>query len=186
VTETQKIKLAVNVSPDGRSFQETDVPVAPERQILIAAIGPAWRPEEDYATAIADLLEARELPSGVSNVDFGTGAIGIAYEVMRGYDALVLIDIEAGESGVRTLSVAEVDELQVDGAVEDGQELEPNAMDADTVLRFIKYIGGWPGRIFTIGAQATAETDAPAAGLPVGPGDAVELLMATVEDLQHA
>jgi hydrogenase maturation protease len=186
VSETQKIKLAVNVSPDGRSFQEAEVPVAPERQILIAAIGPAWRPEEDYATAVADLIEARELPSGVSNVDFGTGAIGIAYEVMRGYDALVLIDIEAGESGVRALSVAEVDEQQVDGAVEDGQELEPNGMDSETVLRYIKYIGGWPGRIFTVGAASSADDDSASGGSPAGPGDAVELLMATVEDLQHA
>jgi hydrogenase maturation protease len=186
VSETQKIKLAVNVSPDGKSFQETETPVAPERQILIAAIGPAWRPEEDYATAVADLIEARELPSGVSNVDFGTGAIGIAYEVMRGYDALVLIDIAAGESDVRALSVTEVDEQGVDAAIEDGQELEPNGMDADTVLRFIKYIGGWPGRIFTVGAASSDEPDSGAGGAPVGPGDAVELVMATVEDLQHA
>ncbi len=186
MSETQKIKLAVNVSPDGKSFQETDVPVAPERQILIAAIGPAWRPEEDYATAVADLIEARELPSGVSNVDFGTGAIGIAYEVMRGYDALVLIDIAAGESDLRALSVAEVDEREIDASIEDGQELEPNAMDADTVLRFIKYIGGWPGRIFTVGAGEPAEGDPQTGAAKVGPSDAVELLMATVEDLQHA
>jgi hydrogenase maturation protease len=186
VSEPQKIKLAVNVSPDGRSFQETETPVAPERQILIAAIGPAWRPEEDYATAVADLIEARELPSGVSNVDFGTGAIGIAYEVMRGYDALVLIDIEAGESGVRALSVSEVDEQAVDARIEDGQELEPNGMDVETVLRYIKYIGGWPGRIFTVGAAAPNADETEPGGLPVGPGDAVELLMATVEDLQHA
>jgi len=186
VSEKQKIKLAVNVSPDGRSFQETETPVAPERQILIAAIGPAWRPEDDYATAVADLIEARELPSGVSNVDFGTGAIGIAYEVMRGYDALVLIDIDAGESGVRALSVSEVAEETVDGAVEDGQELEPNGMDAETVLRYIKYIGGWPGRIFTVGAAASAAGESVAAAAPVGPDDAVALLMATVEDLQHA
>jgi hydrogenase maturation protease len=184
VSETQKIKLAVNVSPDGRSFQETDVPVAPERQILIAAIGPAWRPEEDYATAVADLIEARALPSGVSNVDFGTGAIGIAYEVMRGYDALVLIDIAAGESSTRALSVTEIPEESVDGAVEDGQELEPNGMDAETVLRYIKYIGGWPGRIFAVGAAAPGESGGD--GAPAGPDDAVALLMATVEDLQNA
>lgn len=185
MNEPQKIKLAVNVSPDGKSFQEAETPVAPERQILIAAIGPAWRPEDDYATAIADRIEAMELPSGVSNVDFGTGAIGIAYEVMRGYDALVLIDIDAGDGDLRALSVAEVDEQAVDGGVEDGQELEPNGMDADTVLRFIKYIGGWPGRIFTVGASA-ADDSVDATASSAGPDDAVALLMATVEDLQHA
>ena len=186
MSETQKVKLAVKVSPDGKSFQETETPVAPERQILIAAIGPAWRPEEDYATAVADLLDARELPSGVSTVDFGTGAIGIAYEVMRGYDALVLIDIDAGESDVRALSVTEADEREVDAAIEDGQELEPNGMDVDTVLRFIKYIGGWPGRVFMVGAAPLGGEQSPSGATPSGPGDAVDLVMATVEDLQNA
>ena len=32
----------------------------------------------------------RELPAGVHVMDFGTGGLDLAYEVMRGYDALML------------------------------------------------------------------------------------------------
>ena len=42
---------------------------------------------------MAQRLEERELPAGVSVFDFGTGGLDLAYEVMRGYDALVIVDI---------------------------------------------------------------------------------------------
>ena len=52
-------------------------------------------------------LEQRELPEGVVVLDFGTGGLDLAYEVMRGYDALVLVDVsrQGGEPG--TLYVME-------------------------------------------------------------------------------
>ena len=42
-------------------------------------------------------------------MDFGTGGLDLAYEVMRGYDALVLVDVsrQGGEPG--TLYVIEPD-----------------------------------------------------------------------------
>ena len=47
--------------------------------------------------------------------DFGTGGLDLAYEVMRGYDALILVDVsrQGGEPG--TLYVMEPDEDDVDG-----------------------------------------------------------------------
>ena len=52
------------------------------------------------------------VPSGVTVMDFGTGGLDLAYEVMRGYDALVLLDAsrQGGEPG--TLYVMEP---QLDG-----------------------------------------------------------------------
>ena len=48
-------------------------------------------------------------------MDFGTGGLDLAYEVMRGYDALVLVDVsrQGGEPG--TLYVMEPDEDDIDG-----------------------------------------------------------------------
>ena len=48
------------------------------------------------------MLEARELPRRRdASMDFGTGGLDLAYEVMRGYDALVLVDVsrQGGEPG---------------------------------------------------------------------------------------
>ena len=62
-------------------------------QILVAAIGNAWMRDDGFGIHVAKRLEDRELPQGVGVFDFGTGGLDLAYEVMRGYDALVLVDV---------------------------------------------------------------------------------------------
>jgi len=56
-------------------------------------VGNAWMRDDGFGGEVAKRLEARELPSDVAVFDFGTGGLDLAYEVMRGYDALVLVDV---------------------------------------------------------------------------------------------
>ena len=62
-------------------------------QILIAGVGNAWLRDDGFGGEVVRRLTARELPAGVIVEDFGTGGLDLAYEVMRGYDALILIDV---------------------------------------------------------------------------------------------
>ena len=57
--------------------------------------------DDGFGGHVAKALDERELPAGVSVLDFGTGGLDLAYEVMRGYDALVLVDVsrQGGEPG---------------------------------------------------------------------------------------
>ena len=84
-------------------------PAVGRRNILVAAVGNLWRRDDGFGGAVAKRLRERELPQGVEVADFGTGGLDLAYEVMRGYDALVLVDIsrQGGEPG--TLYVMEAD-----------------------------------------------------------------------------
>ncbi len=86
-------------------------------------------------------------------MDAGTGGLDLAYEVMRGYDALVILDVskQGGEPG--TLYVMEPDEESVPGGIEDGDVINPHAMDPQTVLRFVKSVGAWPGRVVVIACE---------------------------------
>ena len=61
-----------------------------EKQILVAGIGNTWLRDDGFGGEVVKRLGERELPAGVTVVDFGTGGLDLAYEVMRGYDALVL------------------------------------------------------------------------------------------------
>jgi hydrogenase maturation protease len=88
--------------------------------------------------------------------DFGTGGLDLAYEVMRGYDALVLIDISQQGEPPGTLYVMEPDPAEVEGGIEDGETINPHAMDPQTVLRFVKTVGGWPGKVVVIACEPTA------------------------------
>ena len=48
---------------------------------------------------------------------------------------------------------------EVDGKIEDGQMLDPHGMDPQTVLRFVKYVGGWPGRVFVVACEPQTVED---------------------------
>ena len=72
---------------------------------------------------------------------------------MRGYDALVLVDVsrQGGEPG--TLYVMEPDEEDIAAGIEDGEMLDPHGMDPQTVLRFVRAVGGWPGKVIVIACE---------------------------------
>jgi hydrogenase maturation protease len=159
------------------------------KQILVAGIGNAWLRDDGFGGEVAKALTERELPEGVSVMDFGSGGLDLAYEVMRGYDALILIDVsrQGGEAG--TLYVMEADAEDVDGQIEDGQMLNPHGMDPETVLRFVKYVGGWPGRVMVIACEPETVED-----VGLGLSDSVkasvsraaDLVVETVRELQGA
>jgi hydrogenase maturation protease len=123
------------------------------RSILVAGVGNAWLRDDGFGGEVARRLSERELPGGVSVMDAGTGGLDLAYEVMRGYDGLVIIDVskQGGEPG--TLYVMEPDEAEVQGGIEDGEVINPHGMDPQTVLRFVKSIGAWPGRVVVIACE---------------------------------
>jgi hydrogenase maturation protease len=129
------------------------------QQILVAGVGNAWLRDDGFGGEVAKVLEQRELPDGVRVMDFGSGGLDLAYEVMRGYDALVLVDVsrQGGTPGTLYVMEAEVDD--VDGQIEDGQMLNPHAMDPQTVLRFVKYVGGWPGRVLVVACEPEVVED---------------------------
>ena len=123
------------------------------RQILVAGVGNAWLRDDGFGGAVANALGGRELAAGVRVMDFGSGGLDLAYEVIRGYDALILLDVSRQGEAPGTLYVMEASEEDVEGAIEDGQLIDPHGMDPQTVLRFVKYVGGWPGRVFVIACE---------------------------------
>jgi len=156
-------------------------------KILVAGIGNAWLSDDGFGGEVAKRLEARELPAGVAVFDFGTGGLDLAYEVMRGYDALVLVDVsrQGGEPG--TLYLMEPDEDEVNAGIEEGEQIDPHGMDPQTVLRFVKTMGGWPGKVIVIACEPDV-VEAMGIGLSdsvAGSVDkAVEVVLQQVEELR--
>jgi len=157
------------------------------RKILIAGVGNAWLRDDGFGGEVARRLERRALGEGVAVMDAGTGGLDLAYEVMRGYDALVILDVsrQGGEPG--TLYVMEPDEEEVQGSIEDGELINPHGMDPQTVLRFVKSAGAWPGRVVVIACEP-ADVEQMGWGLSEQVTDAVEravdLVVETIEELR--
>jgi hydrogenase maturation protease len=163
------------------------VTAAIEKQILVAGIGNAWLSDDGFGGEVVKRLDARELPPGVTVTDFGTGGLDLAYEVMRGYDGLVLVDIsrQGGEPG--TLYVMEPDEDDIAAGIEDGEMIDPHGMDPQTVLRFVRAVGGWPGKVVVIACEP-AVVEEMGIGLSPDVGAAVDhavaLVATTIDELR--
>ncbi len=157
------------------------------KRILVAGIGNAWLRDDGFGGEVVRRLESRELPEGAAVFDFGTGGLDLAYEVMRGYDALVLIDVsrQGGEPG--TLYVMEAQKEDVEAGIEDGQMINPHAMDPQTVLRFVKTLGAWPGKVVIVACEP-AQVEEMGMGLSAEVQSAVDaavgLVIETIEELR--
>jgi hydrogenase maturation protease len=136
----------------------TDAPTRPP-QVLVAGIGNTWLQDDGFGSEVARRLRDRPAPDGVHVADFGTSGLDLAYEVMRGYDALILVDASRQGGAPGTLYVMEVMPEDVNGTVQDGQLLDPHGMEPQTVLRFVKYVGGWPGRVYVVACEPQAVND---------------------------
>jgi hydrogenase maturation protease len=157
------------------------------KQILVAGVGNAWLQDDAFGSECARRLEAQGVPDGVTVMDFGTSGLDLAYELIRGYSALVLLDASRQGDVPGTLYVMEPDRADFAGALQDGENIDPHDMNPHTVLRFVNAIGGWPGKVLVIACEP-GETDEPGFGLTppveVAVQTAVALVLETVADLQ--
>jgi len=159
----------------------------PLRRILVAGVGNAWLRDDGFGGEVARRLEQLDLPDDVAVMDAGTGGLDLAYEVMRGYDALVIVDVsrQGGEPG--TLYVIEPEEDEVEGGIEDGEAINPHGMDPATVLRFVRAVGGWSGKVVIVACEPGEVEDL---GLGLSPAleaavdQAIALIDETIADLQ--
>jgi hydrogenase maturation protease len=82
----------------------------------------------------------------------------------------------------------EADEDDVDAGIEDGQVINPHGMDPQTVLRFVKTLGAWPGKVVVIACEP-GEVEEMGFGLTDEVGaavnGAVDLVLQTLEQLRH-
>jgi hydrogenase maturation protease len=149
-------------------------------QILIAGVGNTWMRDDGFGAEVVRVLQQGEPEPGLAIEDFGTGGLDLAYEVMRGYDSLVLIDVMRGEQPPGTLYVLEPEEAEIAAGIEDGEMIDPHAMDPQTVLRFVRAVSGWPGSVVVIACEP-AEVDY---GLGLSPevADAVPRAVALVAE----
>jgi hydrogenase maturation protease len=158
-----------------------------EKQILVAGVGNAFLQDDGFGGEVVRRLEQRDLPSGVTLMDVGTGGLDLAYEVMRGYHALVLVDVssQGGEPG--TLYVIEPDRDEFEGELSDGETIDPHGMDPRTVLRFVKATGGWPPKVVVVACEPAEVEDLGFGLTPAVQGAvdrAAELVLTTIEGLR--
>ena len=98
-----------------------------------------------------------------------------------------MIDISRQGGAPGTLYVMEVDEDEVAGrSSRTARSLNPHAMDPETVLRFIKITGGWPGKVVIVACEPLTVEEMGVGLSPVveeAVDRAVELVLETAKEL---
>jgi hydrogenase maturation protease len=122
--------------------------------VLVAGIGNIFLSDDGFGVEVANRLAGESLPPGVSVADFGIRGVHLAYELLEGYDGLVLIDAMPMGEAPGTLAVIEP---EADGGRPSGDEqagvVDAHNMSPDVVLATLAHLGGKVERIYVVGCQ---------------------------------
>jgi hydrogenase maturation protease len=163
--------------PDEVEVLDAAPPIRSAR-VLVAGIGNMFLGDDGFGCAVIQRLASRSFPEWVKVQDFGIGSIHLAYDLLeRRYETTIIVDALARGDAPGTLYVLEPD---VDGVP--AQPADAHTLTVESVLGFLKHIGGTPGRVVVVGCEAASV--APEMGLSdavtAAIDGAVELVMSLI------
>src|ERR1700731_2838035 len=102
--------------------------------ILIAGMGNIFKGDDGFGVEVAQRLARINLPDGVKVIDFGICGIDLAYALLDGYGAAVLVDtVQRGEAP-GTVYVIAPDWPTEEEATQDELQIAPHDLDPMKVL----------------------------------------------------
>jgi|SRR3954452_3801279 hydrogenase maturation protease len=154
-----------------------DATAAP--RVLVAGIGNVFRTDDGFGSEVARRLVRLTWPAGVRVVDYGIRGLHLAYDLLDGWDLLVLVDAVPDRGTVGAVGVLAI------GAddVGHGAPLDAHGMDPATVLAALHRLGGQlPARTLLVGCQVTDTGDGIGLTAPVARavGEAVRVVRTLV------
>ncbi len=130
-----------------------------KKRIMVAGVGNMFMKDDGFGGAVIKRMLDKKFPEGVEVKDFGTGGLKLAYDLMRGYDALILLDASSRGEKPGTLYVIEPNEDDINADLEQGGPIDPHGADPATVLRFVKSIGSWPATVRIVACEPETVED---------------------------
>jgi hydrogenase maturation protease len=128
-------------------------------RILIAGIGNIFLGDDAFGVEVARRLMERELPDDVRVADYGIRGVDLAYALLDGYEAVVMVDAAPRGGRPGTLYLIEPDRIQcLDG--EEASLIEGHSLNPENVLRLAAAMGGWTGRLLLVGCEPARAGDA--------------------------
>ena len=117
--------------------------------MLVAGIGNFFCRDDGFGPEVVRrLLADGRLPAQVRAVDYGIRGMHLAYDLLDGYDALVLVDAVPGDGEAGEVTVLEVGEEHLGTGGFDPHGMAPVAM-----LASLKDLGGQLPTTYVVGCQ---------------------------------
>ncbi len=157
------------------------------RRILVAGIGNIFMGDDAFGVHVAQTLATRAMPEEVRVVDFGIRGFDLAYAILDGYDATIMVDaIQRGDKpGTLYMIEPDIEDL---GELET-QMIETHGMHPVKVLNLVKAMGGQPERLYLMACEP--ETFGPedegymglSEPVQLAVGEAVRMIESLVEEI---
>jgi len=151
--------------------------------ILVAGVGNVLLGDDGFGVEVARRLAAEPLPEGASVTDFGIRGVHLAYQLLEGYDTLILVDALARGEAPGTLYVMEPDLANLSArSLVDGHGLDPA-----TVLGMVQVLGATVRRTIVVGCEPADITERIGLSAPVALAvdEAVRLVRRLVGEEKH-
>ena len=133
------------MAPDRQGPGDLD----PAGRVLIAGIGNLFLSDDGFGPEVVRRLAAEdELPRHVTVTDYGIRGMHLAYDLLDGYDALVLVDALPGDGAPGDLTVLAVGPDQLGTG-----DFDPHGMAPVAVLASVRQLGGSLPPTYVIGCQ---------------------------------
>jgi hydrogenase maturation protease len=154
---------------------------------LVAGIGNIFLSDDGFGVEVAARLADEPVPDGVRVEDFGIRGVHLAYELLDGYDALVLVDaVPMGEPpGTVAIVEPELGQSDRDSDGETPPVMDAHSMNPAIVLDMLASLGGEVGRVLVVGCQPSVIDEHIGLSAPVAAAvdRAVEAVLETLTEL---
>jgi hydrogenase maturation protease len=157
-------------------------------RVLVAGVGNVFLGDDGFGVEVATRLAGTPMPDGVKVADFGIRGVHLAYELLDGYDALILIDAVPRGDAPGTLYVIEPDLDSIRPAGETGPVMDAHGMEPEAVLGLLIALGGRIGRVTVLGCEPADVSERMGLSDPVAGAvdEAVRLARRLAEDAADA
>jgi len=160
------------------------------QKMLVAGVGNIFFSDDAFGCEVVRRLAKEDLPEGVVVADFGIKGVHLAYELLEGYDTVIVVDAApcGGRPGDLYLIEPKLEEIAESPLVQAASEGESALIDAhglepDAIFGMLKALGGNVGRALVVGCEP--ENIEEGLGLSATVESAVEPAVARLVDIIH-
>jgi hydrogenase maturation protease len=117
--------------------------------VLVAGIGNLFLSDDGFGPEVVRrLAQQDDLPAGVKVVDYGIRGMHLAYDLLDGYRALVLVDALPGSGPAGEITLLEVGQDDLGTG-----DFDPHGMAPVAVLASVSQLGGTLPPTYVVGCR---------------------------------
>lgn len=125
---------------------------------LIACVGNIFLSDDGFGVEVARRMSHVPLPEGVELVDFGIRGVHLAYQLLDGYDLLVVVDAAPHGQPPGTVSLLEVDPASVGDsrtpvAAGEAPLVDSHGLEPAAILSMLTSLGGAVQKVLVVACE---------------------------------